>query len=106
LESRNAFDFLSKRRLPRGSWSDFLFVEPWFDAFLGQLLPDHANRWLVLAVVAQEDIKDFLFGVLYVHTNGNLISLKPARPPLNHSEVQRQDNIGNGAAISCWLLKR
>ena len=106
MESRNAFDFLSKRRLPRGSWSDFLFVEPWFDAFLGQLLPDHANRWLVLAVVAQEDIKDFPFGVLYVHTNGNLISLKPARPPLNHSEVQRQDDIGNGAAISWWLLKR
>ena len=61
------FDLLSERRLPRTSRHDFVFIEPWFDAFLDQLLRDLANGWLVLAVVAQEDIKDLGLGVLPVH---------------------------------------
>ena len=66
------FDLLSKRRLPGGSGSDFLFIQPRFDAFLDQLLRDLADGWLVLAIVAQEDIKDFRFGVLSVHTEAIL----------------------------------
>jgi hypothetical protein len=55
------------RRLPEGSRSDFPFIQPWLDTFLDQLLTDSANGWLVLAVVAQEDIKDFRFGHLCAH---------------------------------------
>jgi hypothetical protein len=64
------FYLLFKRRLPRGSRPDFHFIQPGLDAFLDQLLPDLANGGLVLAVVAQEDIKDFRFGLLCVHKAG------------------------------------
>jgi hypothetical protein len=63
------FDLPSQRRLPRTSRHDFVFIEPWFDAFLDQLLRYLANGWLVLAVVTQEDIKDLGLGVLHVHAN-------------------------------------
>ena len=62
------FDLLSERRLPRRSGADLFFIQPWFDLFLSQLPRDLANSWLVLAVVAQEDVKDFALGVLGVHT--------------------------------------
>jgi hypothetical protein len=39
-----------------------LFIQPGLDAFPDQLLRDLANSWLVLAVVIQEDIKDFTRG--------------------------------------------
>jgi hypothetical protein len=40
-------------------WSDILFIQPRVDPLVDQLLRNIANGWLVLAVVAQEDIKDF-----------------------------------------------
>ena len=66
------FYLLSKRRLPQGSRPDFLFIQPWLDILRGQLLRDLTDGWLVLAVVAQEDIKDFRFGALCVHTGAIL----------------------------------
>ena len=67
-----ALDLLSKFSLPRATGKDLLYVKPWLDAFLDQLLRDLANSWLVLAVVAQEDIKDLGLGVSPVHANGVL----------------------------------
>jgi hypothetical protein len=49
-----------------------LYVKPWPNAFLDQLLCNLANGRLVLAVVAQEDIKDLGLGVLPVHANAVL----------------------------------
>jgi hypothetical protein len=66
------FDLLAKRRLPRSSRPDLLLIQPGPDVVLGQLPRDLANGGLVLAVVAQEDIKDFHFGVLCVHTKAIL----------------------------------
>ena len=61
---------LSERNLPRGSRPDFIFIQPWLDAFLDQHLSDLADGWLVLIIVAQKHIKDFRFGVLSIHTEG------------------------------------
>ena len=63
-------------RLPRATGWDLLYVKPWLDAFLDQLLRDLANGWLVLAVVAQEDIKDLGLGVLPVHANTVLYGMQ------------------------------
>jgi len=52
-----------------------LFIQPWPDVLEGQLLRDLPDCWLVLAVVAQEDIKDLGFGVLYIHTEPLLGSI-------------------------------
>jgi hypothetical protein len=45
------------------------YVQPRLDPFLDELSRDLANSWLVLAVVAQEDIKDLGLGVLPAHAN-------------------------------------
>ena len=65
-------DLLFNRRLPGGSGSDFPFIQPWLDAFPDQLLRDLADSRFVVTMVAQEDIKDFGFGVLSVHAEAIL----------------------------------
>jgi hypothetical protein len=42
-----------------------LYVKPRLDALLDQLLSDLADGWLVLAIVAQEHIKDFSVGAVH-----------------------------------------
>ena len=53
------FNSLSNGGVPEASGSDIRFIQPRFDILLGQLLRYLADDCLVLAVVAQEDIKDF-----------------------------------------------
>ena len=53
------FDLLPNGSVPGASGSNILFIQPRFDIFLGELLCNLTDDWLVLAVVAQEDIKDF-----------------------------------------------
>lgn len=60
-----AVDLLSEFRLPRGTGRDLLYVKPRLDALLDQLLSDLADGWLVLAIVAQEHIKDFSVGAVH-----------------------------------------
>jgi hypothetical protein len=73
------FDLLSNGGVPEASGFNVRFIQPRFDIFLGKLLCDIADRRLVLAVVAQEDIKDFGFGVLPVHANSVLYGKNLAR---------------------------
>src|SRR6516225_743564 len=61
------FNLLSDGGVPENPALNIGFIQPWLDAFLDQLLRYFADGWLVLAVVAQEDIKDFSFGVLLAH---------------------------------------
>jgi hypothetical protein len=48
---------LAKRRLPRSSRPDLLFVQPGAEAVLGQLPRDLADGLLVLTVVARKTSK-------------------------------------------------
>jgi hypothetical protein len=61
-------NLLSDDAVPEIRRSYIGFIQEGLYVFLGQLLRDLTDGWLVLAVVAQEDIKDFRFGVLSVHT--------------------------------------
>ena len=46
-----------------------MFIQPGLHAFPDQPLRDLANGWLILAIVAHEDIKGFGFGDFRVHTD-------------------------------------
>lgn len=61
------FNLLADGDVPEAPGSNVRFIQPRFNLFLGQFLCYLANRRLVLAVVAQEDIKDLGLGVLPVH---------------------------------------
>src|SRR6516164_1211906 len=64
------FNLLSDGGVPEASGSDIRFIQPSFNVLLRQPLRDLTNSRLVFAVVAQENIKDFSFGVLRDHTEG------------------------------------
>ena len=67
-----SFNLLPNYVVPVASGSDVRFIQPRIDVFPSELLRDLANSWLVLAVVAQEDIKDLGLKVLPVHANAVL----------------------------------
>ena len=70
-----------------------LFIQPWPDVLRGQLLRDLPDFWLVLIVVAQEDIKDLGFGVLCIHTEpllGSIIGKLDYRIEIQNTEYRSQ----------------
>ena len=91
-----------------------LFIQPWPDVLRGQLLRDLPDFWLVLIVVAQEDIKDLGFGVLCIHTEpllGSIIGKLDYRIEIQNTEYriqksevrgQRSEDSGPAAVPQEW----
>lgn len=61
------FNLLSDGGVPEASGFDIGFVQPRFDVLLRKILCDLADGGLVVAVVAQEDIKGFCADLLRAH---------------------------------------
>src|SRR5271165_7015025 len=67
------FNLLADGGVPKASGSNIRFIQPRFDFFLGKFLRNIADGWLILAIVTQEYIKDYRFGVLCIHSKHNSI---------------------------------